>query len=106
MEALNSMLPLRGRRGMNNAYPYVMDSTDSGFLSTVKKMLSGNYYHELFTLDNHLLHLDSIRKHLSMMLAAEKRGGVMNWALRENVNEVDSLLGELQKLKNGMFGRL
>ena len=89
-----------------NKKVYAINSDDFQIISYVKNFLENRTYNEPFTVESHLISLDSIRKHLSFISVAETRSGRTNWKLMHQITELKELIEELRSIKSGLLGKL
>tara|TARA_Y100000310_G_scaffold229168_1_gene231557 strand:+ start:37683 stop:38114 length:432 start_codon:yes stop_codon:yes gene_type:complete len=82
---------------------YVLNEYDLTAITAIKSFLTKNAYRELFTVDNHVLLLESIRKKLSLINAGETNVGLLNWGVRQHLTELKELMSKLHKIRQQMF---
>ena len=85
---------------------YALDRADFAAINSVKSFLEKSIYKELFTVDNHIVCLEDIRKRLSFISAAEARAGLTNWSLQSQIEELRDLTERLKDIKNGLIFKL
>lgn len=82
---------------------YSLGEHDFVTIRTIKSLLAGNSYKDLFTLDNHLLILESIRRRLSLISAGETSMGIANWNARQHISELKELISKLGEFRRKLF---
>ncbi len=91
---------------VRNMKAYTLSNRDQTFVTAVSNRLQTIAYHELFSVDNHLLTLDSMRKKLTLIAAGERRQGMHNWVVRQNIHEINSLISRLYSVRKTLFSKL
>jgi len=87
----------------SSARAYMLSESDFATMDSIKSLLKRNSYSELFSIDSHLLMLDSIRKKISLMCAGEASSGSINWNAREQISEVKEVMKNLRELRQRFF---
>ena len=86
-----------------NYRAYRMSRTEFVTLATIKDILNDNSYGDLFSLESHLQLLESIRKRLSIIVAAEAHSGMVNWSLKQQIEDINELVSKLQEARQKLF---
>ena len=85
---------------------FTLSDSDFSTIKSIKSLLKRNSYSELFSVDSHLLLLDSIRKKISVLSAGEASDGIINWSAREQILEVKDVMKDLRELRQRFFSVL
>ena len=82
---------------------YSMPQTELNFVQCVRELVKSDSYQELFSVDNHLVALEDIRRKLTMITLTEAHTGIMNWNLKEKISDINDLLARLQQKRRLLF---
>jgi hypothetical protein len=83
-----------------------LSESDFATVKSIKSLLKRDSYSELFSIDSHLLLLDSIRKKMSVISAGEASCGIINWSAREQISDVKDVMKTLRELRHRFFTAL
>jgi len=87
----------------NGGQAYTLSHSDHTTISSIKTLLISKAYKELFTVDNHLLLLESIKRRLSIICAGETSTGLMNWDLKQHISDLRELMNNLRQIRREML---
>ena len=95
-----------GMQSDRNAGAYALSDSDHTTINVIKHLLKKDAYKELFTLDSHLLLLETMKRKFSVISAGETYNGLSNWGLREHIFELKDVISELRTLRERLFNSI